>query len=393
MMKNTFKYLLGGLVFCSVLSCVNDMETKDENLVKIQQSQDQNSSFTYTRNGYTLNFIDESSNSNYQTRLKLINTFFEVYENENLFFNFDSPTEVTVKLSDNQTETFSVSESSVTLNAAQFLDNPFDIDILTAALMQLTGNLTQKQLPDWLLNGISDYGRYKFGLYNNDADWSLPEYEDGQFYTDGNQIVARFIVWIELNFDTTFTKNMVTYLQNNEYNEQEWNTLTGKSLEDLWTLYEEKNNIIVAIGEPIDWTSEASISVSKDNDGGPSANEGSLKLIDGDLSTKMYMSGYTSDFWMQQTLKASRLLNKYELTSGNDSPDRDPKSWTLMGSNNGSDWTEIDAQNNQSFPNRNTTYSYTFSTDQAYQYYRLNITQNNGSSSFQLSEWRLIYVE
>lgn len=139
----------------------------------------------------------------------------------------------------------------------------------------------------------------------------------------------------------------------------------------------------------IEQTLGAKISVSRDNDGGPASREGSLKLIDFDYKTKLYMGSYTPQFWMQQELFAPAAVNSYMLSTGDDAPDRDPKSWTLSGSNNAVDWTTVDTRTGEMFSQRSTYRIFDFTNTTPYKYYRLAVTQNNGAGSFQLGEWRL----
>ena len=48
-------------------------------------------------------------------------------------------------------------------------------------------------------------------------------------------------------------------------------------------------------------------------------------------------------------------IDSYSYTTANDVTDRDPISWKLLGSNNGTDWTELDERINESITtNRNT---------------------------------------
>src|SRR5262249_56608526 len=77
------------------------------------------------------------------------------------------------------------------------------------------------------------------------------------------------------------------------------------------------------------------------------------------------------------------------VSSANDAAERDPKNWTLEGSQDGQSWTVVDTQTNQSFAARFQTNVYEFSNSTAYSYYRLNVTLNNGGPIVQLSELQL----
>lgn len=140
-------------------------------------------------------------------------------------------------------------------------------------------------------------------------------------------------------------------------------------------------------------TDNAELVVSKENPGGATANEGSSKLIDGDKNSKFLIFEYTPDFWMEQSFGEGITVNAYTITSGNDAPERDPKNWTLEGSDNGEDWKVIEKRNDASFSLRNKTSIYELDSEVSYQYYRLSINANAGSDLLQISEWRLLNIE
>ncbi len=135
------------------------------------------------------------------------------------------------------------------------------------------------------------------------------------------------------------------------------------------------------------------LTVSKDYPDGPDAGEGSLKLVDGDTNSKFLIFDYPTDFWMQQEFFGEVIANQYTLTSGNDAPSRDPKNWTLAGSNDEANWVVLDTITDEFFAGRNETKEYTFDSTAPYKYYRMYITANNGDGLFQLSEWRLLIVD
>lgn len=139
-----------------------------------------------------------------------------------------------------------------------------------------------------------------------------------------------------------------------------------------------------------DVTGEATLSVNRDNNGGASAGEGSLKFVDDLTSTKFLQSAFTGDLQCTLTFTRTLKIGAYTLTSGNDAIERDPKSWFLEGSLDGKNWVTIDTRTNESFPNRIQTRRFNVQKPGIYKFYRLNITENVGSSLFQCSEWRMI---
>ena len=139
-----------------------------------------------------------------------------------------------------------------------------------------------------------------------------------------------------------------------------------------------------------DITSQATLSVSKDNGGGSGAGEGSRKLVDGDYNSKFLTDGFPQTFWMQLTYPTAQKIGAYTITSGNDAPDRDMKDWNLSGSNDGTNWTVLHTRMGETCPGRNMTKRYEFANTTAYTRYRIDLLANNGGNLLQVSEWRVI---
>ena len=109
--------------------------------------------------------------------------------------------------------------------------------------------------------------------------------------------------------------------------------------------------------------------------------------FDNNNETKWLIGG--SDGWLQYEFDEPLVISSYSLTSANDFPDRDPQDWQLQGSNDGVNFVTLDTQSDRDFANRFQTNSYNIANTEAYQYYRLNITDNNGASVIQLAELQL----
>lgn len=136
-------------------------------------------------------------------------------------------------------------------------------------------------------------------------------------------------------------------------------------------------------------TRPSSLSVLRDNDGGPNAGEGSLKLIDGNFSSKFLLFNYTGEMWAMLDLYEPVSAGAYRITSANDAPERDPKNWQLEGSNDAEAWTILDTRTDQVFEQRFQTKAYAFNNSESYRYYRLVVTANQNSSLLQIGEWEL----
>lgn len=117
--------------------------------------------------------------------------------------------------------------------------------------------------------------------------------------------------------------------------------------------------------------------------------ENAAQAFDRSLSSKWLMSASTG--WLQYQFAPGETwaLTRYRMISGQDGPERDPKDWQFQGSADGKTWVTLDTQTNQVFATRNAANTYTFENKTAYQYYRLNISENQGNGLTQLAELEL----
>ena len=95
--------------------------------------------------------------------------------------------------------------------------------------------------------------------------------------------------------------------------------------------------------------------------------------------------------WLNYHFDTPVVANLYSVSSANDNVGRDPKAWTLMGSDDGTSWVTLDQQTQIAFPNRKTTLFFAFNNKHAYAHYRMVMDGNNGDNMLQLSEWQLLY--
>jgi predicted alpha-1,2-mannosidase len=125
----------------------------------------------------------------------------------------------------------------------------------------------------------------------------------------------------------------------------------------------------------------SAVTASAENPPGETA----ANLKDGNPSTKWLDFNPTG--WVTYQLAKPAVVVRYSLTSANDTPSRDPKDFTVQGSNDGSTWTDLDSRTGESFSGRFATNTYNFTNTTAYGYYRLNVTANSGDPLVQLADW------
>ena len=120
------------------------------------------------------------------------------------------------------------------------------------------------------------------------------------------------------------------------------------------------------------------------------------KLIDNVVNSSnlsKYLTFHASG-WVQYQFSGGNkyAVIKYSLTSANDVEERDPYNWTLQGSNDGTTWTTIDTRTGEDFPNRWQRREFSVTNNTAYEYYRLNMT-NNSTAILQIGEWELFETD
>lgn len=128
-----------------------------------------------------------------------------------------------------------------------------------------------------------------------------------------------------------------------------------------------------------------SVGVASANSENP-PNETAAKAFDGSVDTKWLTGGING--WLQYYFRGIvKTVVRYDLSSANDVPGRDPKNWQFQGSHDGTNWSTLDTRTGETFTARKQTKQYPISNNTGYEFYRLNITANNGdANNIQLSE-------
>ncbi|MDQ8735154.1 glycoside hydrolase N-terminal domain-containing protein [Paenibacillus sp. LHD-38] len=137
----------------------------------------------------------------------------------------------------------------------------------------------------------------------------------------------------------------------------------------------------------LDFNKQATFTVTASSSN-PAYGEGIEKLTDGSVDTKWYSGDGQPPFWIQWQYSEAKVIASYSFTSANDVANRDPKNWTLKGSNDGVQWTVLDTRTNEEFASRKQTKSYTFTNSQPYVYYKFDLV-SKGGTQIQLSELKM----
>ncbi len=118
------------------------------------------------------------------------------------------------------------------------------------------------------------------------------------------------------------------------------------------------------------------------SDSNNSGAANSASAFDDNFGSFWFHGGPTG--WLRHDFGAdsAQIIKRYTLTSATLIPERDPKNWQFQGSNDGTTWTTLDTQTDQTFQWRALQRTFDIGNTTAYRYYRLNVTANNGSPDF-----------
>ena len=191
----------------------------------------------YNNGTYVLIFRKKSDSLNSEVKQRMIDTFFTVYPQLVSRFNSDAPRTVKFVVDPNFNENPAATlENEVIFSAKWLYDHPADTDTVTHELMHVVQAYPSDN-PGWLVEGIADYVRAKYGTNNGPADWSMPNYTSSQTYTDSYRVTARFLTWLEHWIKPSVVDELDSCMRQRIYNEQTWQHLVGKTINELWDQY------------------------------------------------------------------------------------------------------------------------------------------------------------
>lgn len=196
---------------------------------------------TRSKKGFELNLIAQNPTFNPAQLNRLSDVFFEVYPKLVKDFNKKSSKSVTITIDTAYDGVAYAHNGKVVISQAWLEKMPEDIDVVTHEVMHIVQSYPSRSGPGWLVEGIADYARDKYGVNNAAANWSLPEVKENHHYTNSYRIAARFLKWVEEKQKKGFIKKLDAALRNKTYTEAIWVNSTKKTLDELWDIYKAEN--------------------------------------------------------------------------------------------------------------------------------------------------------
>jgi hypothetical protein len=193
---------------------------------------------TYTRNGLTLTLVDNSSNCPPAAKDRVAQTFFSGYAQERARFNTAAPASVRLTIDPNYTGVAFTAGQAVTCASNWLAAHPWDADGCgTHEFMHVTQGYNSPSNPGWAVEGLADYARYRYGLFNAQEGWALPAYSSSQHYTNAYRVTARFFVWLENRVRATILTELDDVMKAGTYTPDFWVQRTGFTVDQLWQQY------------------------------------------------------------------------------------------------------------------------------------------------------------
>lgn len=189
------------------------------------------------KSGYTLTFESNFAALDPQLKKRLTETFFTVYPKLAKEYNPATSKQVKFFVDTAYKGVAATSNDRVVISSIWMIKHPEDIDVVTHEVMHIVQNYGNSAGPGWLTEGIADYARYKFGVDNAGAKWTLPDVKPTQSYKNSYRITARFFAWMEAKVKPGIIKAVDKSLRDHTYTNEIWKTMTGKNLDELWADY------------------------------------------------------------------------------------------------------------------------------------------------------------
>jgi hypothetical protein len=190
-----------------------------------------------TRKGYTLVFINLDSSFSTKTGDRMKDAFFTVYPQEAKRFNKNTLQRVTFIVDPAYNGVAATGNGVARYSPKWLREHPEDIDVVTHEVMHIVQAYPRGAGPGWLTEGIADYVRHKYGVNNEAGKWSLPAYDTSHHYTKSYRITARFLLWLETKVKPSIVNDLDAAMRSKTYNDDLWQRLTGRTLDQLWQEY------------------------------------------------------------------------------------------------------------------------------------------------------------
>lgn len=193
--------------------------------------------------GVQLTYRDVGDTLDASIRERIITTFFHAYPRERHDFNPAAASQVLITIDpgyDGIAYVDGKHGATMTINPAWLRQHPSDTDLVSHEAMHIAQaypHYADDQAPGWLVEGIADYARDRYGLDNAASGWALPGVvKPGQHYDSGYRVTGAFLKWCEARHPGLIVR-LDDALRGGHYSPATWRQASGEDLAALWQHY------------------------------------------------------------------------------------------------------------------------------------------------------------
>ncbi|WP_149980226.1 discoidin domain-containing protein [Pseudoalteromonas rhizosphaerae] len=220
----------------------------------------------------------------------------------------------------------------------------------------------------------------------NDADSRDPQNFNLAASNDGENWIT-LGAWLGENFEQRFQRRVFTFSNDLGFSFYRFNITKNRGDDTLMQIAEIE--LIGPQNASVDHSATASSVLA-----GTGEQEGVVEsnATDDDKATIWTAATETMPVWLDVALPQAQIVTNIAITNGSDSNNKDPKNFTLQGSNDGGKtWLEIASFKDEEFEQLNQRRLFTIGNGFAFSLYRLSISANNGDAQqVHVSELELI---
>lgn len=146
---------------------------------------------------------------------------------------FIAPKEVTLYFDPKMKGVAHALGGKITISAAFVRGHPDDLGMVVHELTHVVQSYPPGG-PGWLVEGIADYIR----IVHFEPQAPRPKLDPSKAsYKDAYKTTAMFLEWVELHHTAGMVVKMNAALRAGSYKDELWNSLTGKTVDELWALF------------------------------------------------------------------------------------------------------------------------------------------------------------
>jgi len=124
------------------------------------------------------------------------------------------------------------SGSKITVSIEWLTRHPEDIGLLTHELTHAVQSYPRSE-PEWFTEGLADYARHLYGP-REQPNWNLPtQLTAKQSYKDSYRVTGKFFLILDGKYPGIVDK-LHRKMQDREFVIEDFKTLTGKTIDELW---------------------------------------------------------------------------------------------------------------------------------------------------------------